>query len=51
MDSSMTGSCCSSPTGGDDFGSFLVVGDGEGAYGGAVPEGLFLAFVVVDGVG
>lgn len=40
-----------SPAGGDDLGSFLVVGDGEGAYGGAVPEGLGLASLVVDGVG
>ena len=29
----------------------FLVGDGEGADGGAVPEGLVLALVVVDGVG
>lgn len=40
-----------SPAGGDDVGSLLGVGDGEGAYGCAVPEGLFLALVIVDGVG
>ncbi len=39
------------PAGGDDVGSFLVVGDGEGAHGGAVPEGFGLALLVVDGVG
>lgn len=42
---------CGLPAAGDDLGSFLVVGDGEGAYGGAVPERFGLAFVVVDGVG
>ena len=41
----------SSPAGGDDKISFLVVGDGEGADGGAAPEGLGLALGVVDGVG
>ena len=40
-----------SPAGGDDAGAFFGVGDGEGADGGAVPEGLLLGFVVVDGVG
>ena len=39
------------PPGGDDLGAFLRVGDGEGAYGGAVPEDLFAGFAVEDGVG
>ena len=33
-----------------DLGSFSLVGDGDGADGGAVPEGLVFAFGVVDGV-
>ena len=40
-----------SPAGGDDAGAFFGVGDGEGADGGAVPEGFGFVFVVVDGVG
>lgn len=39
------------PAGGDDVGSFFGVGYGERAYGRAVPEGLGLALLVVDGVG
>lgn len=39
------------PAGGDDLGALLVVGDGEGAGGGALPEGLGIASLVVDGVG
>lgn len=39
------------PPGGDDLGSLLLVGDGEGADGRAVPECFGLAFGVVDGVG
>ncbi len=40
-----------SPAGGDDLGSFLAVSDGEGAYGGAVPEGIGLILLVIDGLG
>ena len=39
-----------SPAGGDDVGFFFGVGYGEGAYGGAVPEGLGFVFGVVDGM-
>lgn len=39
------------PAGSDDVGSLLLVGDGERADGGAVPEGLVVALGVVDGVG
>ena len=41
----------SSPAGGDDVGSLLLVGDGEGADGSAVPEDSVLALGVVHGVG
>ena len=41
----------SSPAGGDDLGSLLLLGDGEGAGGGSLPEGFGLALGVVDGVG
>ena len=42
--------CLFWPASVDNLGSFVVVGDGDGADLGAVPKGLGLAFVV-DGVG
>ena len=39
------------PAGSDDTRAFFGVGDGEGADGSSVSEGLGLGFVVVDGVG
>ena len=40
-----------SPAGGDDAAAFFGVGYGEGADGGALPEGFGFVLVVVDGVG